>query len=172
MQWKETATHKGATQIMTKKGNLMTAILVLAVIAFGSNARAQDNSSARRVEGSWAIDASPSAPMSLITFTQDGAVVGSRPPVVLAGSGPEFVSTGQGMWTQKANKEISATILYLRSSLTAEFTGITKVVTVLKAMDKPNELRGTATVEVFLANGNLLVSFPIPIKMTRIAVEH
>jgi len=157
---------------MTKKPNLMTPILALAVTLFGSNARAQDNSSARTVQGSWAIDASPSAPMSLMTLTQDGAVIGSRPPVVLTGVGPEFVSTGQGTWTQKADKEISATALYLRSSLTVEFTGTTKVVMAVKPTDKPNELRGTATVEVFLANGNLLVSFPIPIKMTRIAVEH
>jgi hypothetical protein len=159
--------------IMTMKRSGMTAILALGVIVFGSNARAEENSSARRVEGAWAIDASPGFPPGLMTFAQDGTVVASRPPVVLPpGSGPEFVSSGHGIWTEKGDTGISATVLYLRSSLTAEFTGIVRVVTVLKAMDKPNELRGAATVEVFLANGNLLVSFPIPIRGTRIAVEH
>src|SRR4051812_28857252 len=107
---------------MTKKRNLMTAILALAVIVFGSNAGAQDISSARHIEGPWAINASPGFPPGLMTLAQDGTVVGSRPPVVLPpGSDPEFVSTGQGMWTQKPDKEISSTVLYLRSSLTAEF---------------------------------------------------
>ncbi len=157
---------------MLKKRSVIMAILALCVIVSGSKAQAEENSSARRVEGSWIIDASPSATVSLMTFTQEGAAVASRPPVVLTGAGAEFVSTGHGTWTQSADKEIASTVLYLRSSLTAEFTGITRVVTALRPMDKPNELRGTATVEVFLANGNLLVSFPIPIKMTRIRIEH
>jgi hypothetical protein len=157
---------------MPKTRSVITAILALCAIVSGPKARAEENSSARHVEGSWIIDASPSATVSLTTFTHEGAVVSSRPPVVLTPAGAEFVSTGHGTWTQSAGKEIAATVLYLRSSLNAEFTGITKVAMALKPMDKPDELRGTATVEIFLANGTLLVSFPIPIKMTRIPIEH
>lgn len=154
---------------MTKKLHPFLAALAVAAVVFVPGARADDSQSGRHPVGSWFVEASPAAAASLMTFTQDGTVTASRPPVVLAGPSAEFVSTGHGTWTQKGNRDISSTVLYLRSSLAAEFTGTTRVVTTLKATDKANELTGTATVDILLANGNLVVSFQIPAKMTRVA---
>ena len=153
---------------MTNKLYALGTALAVAIIAFSSSAWADESQAARIPEGSWLISTSPPAPVGVITFTRDGAVLGSRPPVVLPGAGPEFVSTGHGTWMQKANREITSTVLYLRSSLTAEFTGITKVITTVSVMGKSDELSGTSIVEVHLADGTLLVSFQLPVRMTRI----
>jgi hypothetical protein len=125
----------------------------------------------QRVEGSWSSSASPGQPPALITLLSEGSVIANRPVIVSTPGGPELVSTGHGTWVHTGRNEFSTTVLYLRSGPNVEFTGLVKVNSKLQLDNDSDELSSTGTLEIFDANGNLLISRPISTQYTRIPVE-
>jgi hypothetical protein len=121
------------------------------------------------LEGSW-IDTARSQDPGLFTFTEGGSVIATRAITVATPFGFELVSNGHGTWARTGKDEFSTTEIFLRSSSNVPFTGLVKVNRKLELTDS-DELTGTATVNIFDANGNLLFSFPLPMLMKRIAVE-
>jgi hypothetical protein len=130
-----------------------------------------DSANHHTLEGSWIGEFSPGHPPSLFTFIKGGGVTATRPIIVVTPGGSELVSSGHGTWAHNETDQFSVTVLYLRSSPTIEFTGMVKVNTELRLDNDSDRLTGTSTVEIFDANGKLLLSFPLPVQMKRIAVE-
>jgi hypothetical protein len=159
---------------MTNKRMLLGVALVVTTMAaalYGQNPSdsADHQHDGQTVEGSW-IDTARGQDPGLFTFIEGGGVIATRPITVSTPFGFELVSSGHGTWARTGSNEFSTTELFLRSGPNVEFTGIVKVNRKLRLTDS-DELTGTATVNVFDANGNLLFSFPLPILMKRIAVE-
>ena len=156
---------------MTNKRILLgVALIVTMTTAALYGQAASDSAKRKHVEGSW-IDTARSQAPNLFTFIEGGGLNATRPIMVPTPGGFELVSSGHGTWACNGENEFSTTVLYLRSGTNVEFTGITKVNTKLQLSDDSHELTGTATVEIFDANGHLLFSFPLPVQMKRIALE-
>ena len=155
---------------MTNKRMLLgVALIVTMTTAALYGQAASDSAKRKHVEGSW-IDTAGSQAPGLFTFIEGGGLNATRPIMVPTPGGFELVSSGHGTWACNGENEFSTTVLYLRSGTNVEFTGITKVNTKLR-LTGSDQLTGTATVEIFDANGNLLFSFPLPVQMKRIALE-
>ena len=155
---------------MKNKGMLLgVALIVTMATAALYGQTASHSAKHQHVEGSW-IDTARSQDPGLFTLIEGGGVISTRLITVSTPFGFELVSSGHGTWARTGSDEFSTTELFLRSSSNVEFTGMVKVNRKLRLTDS-DELTGTATVNIFDANGNLLFSFPLPVQMKRIALE-
>jgi hypothetical protein len=93
----------------------------------------------------------------------DGRLIASRCIVVPTGpTSIALVATGHGEWIRIGHNEYAATTFFLSSGPTVEFTGVVKRIETIKLNRASDQFISTATVHVFDANGNLLLSFPDP----------
>jgi len=155
---------------MTNKRMLLGVALIVTTMGVALYGQSEaDSAKHQRLEGSW-IDTARSQDPGLFTFIEGGSVIATRPITVATPFGFELVSNGHGTWARTGKDEFSTTEIFLRSSSNVPFTGLVKVNRKLELTDS-DQLTGTATVNIFDANGNLLFSFPLPMLMKRIAVE-
>src|SRR5712691_469609 len=116
---------------MTNKQLFLGVALTLIAVLSATLLHAQPAAS-HQLEGSWVGDSAPGEAPTLVTFAKEGAVIATRPITVLTNTGAELVSTGHGEWTETRGGGFTSTVLYLRSSLMAEFTGLVKVRSTIK----------------------------------------
>jgi hypothetical protein len=155
---------------MTNKRMLLVVGLIMTTMGAALYGQTEsDSAKHQRLEGSW-IDTARSHDPGLFTFIEGGSVIATRSITVATPFGFELVSNGHGTWARTGNNEFSTTEIFLRSSSNVEFTGLVKVNRKLELTDS-DQLTGTATIEIFDANGTLLFSFPLPVLMKRIALE-
>jgi hypothetical protein len=122
--------------------------------------------------GSWLITTLDTGNRVVASYTSDGIAIGSsQGDVSLA---PDFpTSTPQhGAWKYVGGGQFAVTLLAVEYDVpTAESRGMIKIILLLTLNETGDQFSGTAKVEIFDVDGNMVDTFSFPIQGTRIKVE-